>query len=819
MNVSHRWLRELAPTVSDSPEEIAELLASRGFPVEEVERLSEGLEGLVVGRVERVREHPDADRLILCDVAWGESDAVQVVCGAPNVREGASYPFAPVGSELPGGQAIGKVRLRGQHSSGMLCSEAELELGEDASGLMELTGDVRPGQPLVEALGLNDTRMEVEVTPNRPDLLSHRGVAREVAPGGEMDLRLPPVPGSPETTPQELEGLESKVDEREAEGGGGVRVRIEAPELCGAYLGLVIRGVRVGPSPRWLQTRLRAAGSRPINNIVDATNYVLLELGHPLHAFDLNRLEGQRIVVRRARAGERIRTLDGVDRRLTTEMLAICDDSRPVAVAGVMGGSDSEVSEETTDVFLECALFAPGPIRATRKALGMSSDASYRFERGVDPDGLREAILRAAELVTATAGGRLEGPLLEVRPESFSPATVRLRPSRVEQVLGVPFTPESIAELLEPLGFTVAPGDSDGLSVQVPGFRSWDVTREVDLVEEVARMHGYDAFPDTLAPYRPGTVPDDPLFQLEDSLRDDLVRRGLLEAHTLAFAPEDEGEVEVVNPVSIAERFLRRHLLPGLLRRVEYNLARGNRDVRLFELGTVFRRGSEGQLPRERTHLALALHGLRRPRHWSEEEAPLDPWELKGILEEIAARLGTASCEVRPASDADGGDAGLDARFHEGTALVLADEEGQVRGWGGRLDAGDLDLPPWAGELWGAEVALPQEPRVREAPSYDPLPLHPAVDRDLALLVNRDLPAQRVVGLLREEGGEHMRRVEVFDVYEGGGLPRGKRSIAVRMHFRADERTLKDAEVDERMTHLIRSLEEELDVQIRGRQG
>ena len=829
MKVSYRWLKALAPELRATPEELAERLAERGFPVEAREDLAEGLEGLVVGRVLRVREHPNADRLRLCDVDPGEGEAVQVVCGAPVIAQGGLYPFAPVGSTLPGGMELRKARIRGETSHGMLCSEKELGLGPDAGGIMELEGELEPGLPLAEGLGLNDVRLDVEVTPNRPDLLSHRGVAREVAPGGEAGVTLPDIPGEEPAAANDLDRVDTVVDSREASG-EAVTVRIDAPERCGAYLGLVVRGVRVGPSPGWLQTRLRAAGARPINNVVDATNYVLLELGHPLHAFDLDRIQDRTIVVRRAHDGETIRTLDGEERTLTPEMLAICDAGRPVAVAGVMGGEDSEVDEATSDVLLECALFTPGPIRATRKALGLSTEASYRFERGVDPEGLREAILRAARVIQATAGGEVEGPIVEVRPEPFSRAEVTLRPSRVETVLGVPFSGAELAGLLEPLGFQVAGSPSENgeieadgsggaehaLRVQVPGFRSWDVSREVDLIEEVARTHGYDAFPDTLGAYRPGVVPDHPLFQLEDALRERLVAQGLLEAHTLAFA--SEGEVELLNPISAEEGYLRRWLLPALLARVEYNLARGNRDVRLFELGTVFRSGRDGELPRESTHLAWVLHGRRHPRHWSRADEAVEVWDLKGLLEEVVDTVAPGPWRVVPASEVPGDDGTLPASLvDDDVSLVVVDEDGRPVGRAGRIEAGRLDLPPWAGAVWGAEVALPPEPMASREVRYAPLSTHPSVDRDLALLVPRALPVARVLELMDREGGEHLADLQVFDLYEGEGVPEAKRSVAVRLRFQAPDRTLKDREVDARVDHLGRQLHQQMGVTIRGR--
>jgi phenylalanyl-tRNA synthetase beta chain len=815
MNVSLRWLRSLAPDLEGSPESLSERLAALGFPVESIHALGAGLGDVIVARVETVRPHPNADRLRLCQVDSG-SGVVQVVCGAPNVEAGGWYALAPVGATLPGGMTLRKAKIRGEVSEGMLCSEIELGLGKGKDGLMTLDLDPesparRPGAPLVEALGLDDVRLDVEVTSNRPDLLSHRGIARELAPAGDASLVDPEVPGAAPVA--------QAIREVGPEGGeaAGVSIRIEDPDLCPRYLGLVIRGVRVGPSPAWLQDRLRAAGARPISNVVDATNHVLLELGQPLHAFDLHRLGGSAIVVRRARAGETIRTLDGVDRTLAEGMLAICDAERPVAVAGVMGGENSEVGGGTTDILLECALFTPGPIRATRKVLGLSTDASYRFERGVDPDGLVAALLRCARLVVATAGGTVEGPVLDVARSRPEPRVLTLRIPRIAQVLGVRFTPDEVRSLLRPLGFGVEEDGGERLRVEVPGWRSWDVTREIDLVEEIARRHGYDRFPDTLAPYRPGSVPDHPLFQVEDGLRDLLAARGFLEAQTPAFAPEGEGSVEVLNPLSMEERRLRSALLPALLRRVEYNLARGNRDVRLHELGTVFAAPpAPGALPVERTHLALVLHGRRGPEHWADDEAPTDLWELKGILEAAAARLGAGALRVEGVEGGMGGDGIGKSPFDAGWGFRVVDADGVEWGRGGRVDRRRLDLPPWAGAVWAAELSLPEAPVPPEPIRLDPLPTHPGVERDLALLVEEGRPVAEVLALVDRTAGAHYRGSQVFDVYRGTGIPEGLRSVGVRLRFRADGRSLTDTEVDGTMTRIQHALQEELGVRIRG---
>ncbi|TVP74497.1 MAG: phenylalanine--tRNA ligase subunit beta [Gemmatimonadales bacterium] len=817
MNVSLRWLRDLAPGLPEDPEEIARRLTARGFPVEGVERLGAELDGLVVARVQEVSEHPDADRLKVCSVDGGEG-VVQVVCGAPNVEAGGWYPFAPVGAVLPGGMEIGEVRLRGQESRGMLCSEVELGLGEDAGGLMALhdpDGSFRPGLPLRRALGLQDVRLDVEVTSNRPDLLSHVGLARECMEEGDGTFALPPVPGLDAPVSQAgPEWLETGPEP--VEGKAPVAVQLEDPDRCPRYLAGVIRGVTVGPSPAWLQQRLRAVGARPVNNVVDATNLVLLELGQPLHAFDLARVRGGAVRVRRATDGETLRTLDGVDRTLDPDMLAICDARGPMAVAGVMGGEDSEVTAETRDLLLECALFEPGPIRATRKALGLSTDASYRFERGVDPLGLRTALLRAVDVILAVAGGEVDGPLVDAAAHRAVPATVPLRTSRVEALLGISIPAPDVEALLAPLGFRVAEREDDVLQVSVPGYRSWDVTREVDLIEEVARVHGYDRFPDTRRAWRPGTVPDDPLTRLEDQVRDTLVRLGLLEARTAAFVPRSQGEVEVANPVNMEERWLRSALAPPLGRRLAWNLARGNRDVRLFEVGTVFRPApAPGDRPPEATHVAGILHGRAEPEHWSRPDRTLDAWDLKGIMEELSLVVGAFDGATNPWRVAPVPEDEARARGWPPLYSVL-DDAGGTRGVGGVVPPGALDLPRWAGSVWWFEMSLPPAPEPGRVPPVRMPPTHPAVERDLALVVARDRAASDVLDAVRDRGGPHLQEVGVFDVYQGEGIPEGTRSLAVRLRFQAPDRTLVDAEVDQAVTRVVNHLQEAYDVHIRG---
>ncbi len=824
MNISFAWLEALVPHLGMNVEEVEERLALRGAPVEGRKCLGAGLEGVVVARVESVRQHPNADRLSLCEVNNGV-ETLQVVCGAPVIEEGGYYPFAGVGVTLPGDFKLKRAKIRGEYSNGMLCSEKELGLGRDQAGIMLVTGDVALGQPLTEALALDDVRLDVEVTPNRPDLLSHVGVAREVAPGGVEGIGLPPIPGAPEL---DLEVKTGELDVTHAE----VGIRVDEPELCSRFLGVIIRGVKVGPSPTWLGQRLRAVGQPPINNVVDATNYAMSEMGNPMHAYDLGKLDESRLVVRKAKAGETMQALDGVEYELDGGRLMICDASDPHGIAGVLGGLHSGVTEETEDVLLECALFEPKQIRRTRRALGLSTDASYRFERGVDPEGHLPAVRRALEIILATAGGEVDGPVLEVLPRPWEPYSLKLRLARVEHVLGVAIGSDQIEGLLAPLGFGVAAGGEGELVVTVPGHRSYDVTREVDLIEEIARTYGYDRFPDELGPGRLTTVPDHPIFQLEDRLRGTLAGAGLLEATNPAFAPESEGAVEISNPVSREESHLRAALLPALLRRVEYNFARGTRDVRLFEIGTVFRASGPGDPPREDLHVALALTGRQRPGHWSEDVEAVDFWTLKGLVENTLAtsgwegavvtpRIGTGGADTVPASDesaAAGAGSGApvdDGLFVTSAVVVLSLSSGRAIGAAGQVRSDGIDAPPWAGPVWAMELRLPREPRLDGTHTFEPLPQFPWVDRDLALLVPKHLSAEDVQAFMRGSGGELLDSVTIFDVYRGEGVEEGVRSLAFRLRLQAWDRTLTDKEVDGVVGRVVRRLREDLGVEQR----
>jgi phenylalanyl-tRNA synthetase beta chain len=784
MNVSLNWLSAMLGRPLDAAD-VAHRLAMLGAGVESVEPLHQDLGDIVVGLVEAVRPHPNAERLTLCVVNTG-SESVEVVCGARNVVAGGKYPYAREGVTLPGGLRLTAKKIRGVVSRGMLCSARELGLGADQEGILELKTAVPPGAPLLEALPVADTRLGLEITANRPDLLGHKGVARDLAAVYGAAVRLPPIPdGAPDGLAPRRAERRGVVD--------GIEVTIEDVEGCPRYIAAVIRGVRLGPSPAWLEARLESVGTRPINNVVDATNYLLYELNQPLHAFDLARLRGGQIVIRRARPGERITTLDGEARDLAAGMTMICDAQGPQAVAGVMGGRDSEVTEGTTDVVLECAYFDPKRIRHTRKALRMDTEASYRFERGTDIHAMPEVVRRAVALIRTVAGGVEREAPADVYPEPVRPRAVFLRPERVEAVLGTVLAREEIERHLVSVGFAVAPKD-ERLHVQVPGWRP-DVTREVDLIEEIARLRGYDSFPVESRPYRAGTVPNDPVEPLKSRIRQALTAWGLHEARSmpLVTAGDDPELVVLSNPVSKEQEALRSRLLPGLERGLARNWAVRERDIRLFEIGAVFRRGRAPAAPAERLAVAAVVTGARSPGHWSggSRAAEWDAWDIKAMFMEVAALCGPVGTIVP-----------------EGESWVLLDAAGARRGWAGGLT---VDRPAWTAPAFGLELEI--ESRARSTVRYAALPTTPAAARDVALVLPEGLSAQQVEGVVREVAGPLLSRLEAFDEYRAADLP--GRSVAWRLVFRAADRTLRDEEVDGLLTRVLVTLRERLGVERR----
>jgi phenylalanyl-tRNA synthetase beta chain len=790
MNASRLWLEAFLRRPLNGAD-VADRLAMLGASVDAIEPLHPGLGDIVVGLVESVRPHPNADRLRVCTVNDGGAAPRSVVCGAPNVEAGKRYPFAPIGAVLPGDFKIEKRKIRGEASEGMLCSARELGLGQDHDGILELSTEAAPGTPFLAVMPVADERIVVDVTPNRPDLLGHKGLARELAASYGVPFRLPILPGSPGMTapsPVRAGGEIGTV--------GGVRFGTLDPHGCPRFLGAVLRDVKVGPSPAWLAERLTAVGMRSINNVVDATNYVMFELAQPMHAYDVARLRGPSVIARRAHAGERLVTLDGVDRTLGEDMVVIADDAGAVGVAGVMGAAHVEVTAETTTVFLECAAFEPRRVRRARRALGISTEASQRFERGVDRWNGAEALRRCIEVIQATGGGTLDGDPVDVWPEPSNPPRIFLRPERVARLLGVALPWSKIEQYLVAIGATVLAKPDDGrMAVDVPGYRP-DLLREIDLIEEIARLHGYDNFPDTLLPFRLGTTTDGPAAGAVARVRRGLVAQGLFEAQTLPMgAAEGPESVALLNPLSAEEGFLRQTLLPGLIRRVEANWSRHHRDVRLFEIGTVFASADPGERPRETLRVAAVVSGAREPAHWSAGgKAPdMDVWDLKGIFESAIA-LAVPAGRLQVDDD----------------SLIAVHPDGRTAG---RAQPIAVDAPAWAAPVLGFELSIDLAPV--PAVGYTPLPVTPASERDLALVLPPDVSAASVERVLRRQGGALLEQVDIFDEYRGAGLPEGHRGVGFRLRFRAPDRTLLTAEVDAAVGRCVTALEKELGIHLR----
>ena len=801
MKVSLNWLKDYIEIWMDL-KELVHLLTMAGLEVEEAISLGEGFEKVVVADILSIRKHPNADRLSLVEVKTHQ-ETFPIVCGATNIKEGQKVPLALVGARLPNGLEIKKSKIRGVPSEGMLCSETELALGQDASGIMILPPHVPTGVDLGEALGLKDTILDISITPNRPDCLCVIGIAREIAALTHQKVKYP------------LSSLNDRVGNIHQK----TSVEILDQDLCPRYVARMIEEVKIGASPHWMRNRLEKVGIRSISNVVDVTNYVMMEYGQPLHAFDFELLEEGRIVVRRARQGEEFVTLDGVKRTLDQEMLMICDGVKPIAIAGVMGGLNSEIKENTKRVLLESAYFNPAGNRRTSKKLGLETEAAYRFGRGIDYGGCLSAANRATQLIQELAGGRVVEGVVDVYPLPIKPNLIRLSVRKIHQVLGKEVSAEQVRSYLEDLELEVREQEKDALIVTPPSFRG-DLEREIDLIEEVARLDGYEKIPITIPQGPPSSEERSKEFLIERKAIDTLIVHGYHEVITYSFTspassdilglpPDDprRQHLRILNPLTEDFSVMRTTLLPGLMETVRYNVSRKNSNLKLFELKKVFFPQGGEKLPEEVKFLAGLAMGFDRDPHWAFSPRPFDFYDIKGCVEDLLDTLQIKEAKFNKAGDVPYLHPGKASRIvldHE-TLGVLGEVHPQVLGHyevQGKVYLFEMDfskIMQWAGG----------ERR------FQPLPKFPAVYRDLSVVVDKALEAERVMETIRNFRQPFIEEVTLFDIYQGSPIPEGKKGISYRIRYQANDRTLTDEEVNQYHEKIFSRLKEVYQLDLR----
>ncbi|MGA9362916.1 MAG: phenylalanine--tRNA ligase subunit beta [Bacteroidota bacterium] len=810
MKISFEWLREYVD-IKIPVGELANRLTMAGLEVESVEDLGAKYDRFVVGQVLDVKKHPSADRLTVCKVDVGKQ-RLDIVCGAPNVAIGQKVPIGLVGAVIPRNQhdpegmpfVLELVKIRGVESNGMICSEYELGLGGDTEGILVLDESAVAGTSLAEYLGSTQTVLEIGLTPNRPDCMSHVGVAREVASLLGTKLKRPAI---------RLKESRERTDKYAS-------VRIEDIADCPRYTARVIRGVKVASSPKWLQEALKSVGLRPVNNVVDVTNYVLMELGHPLHPFDYDRLAGGEIIVRRAKEGERFTTLDGKQRNSRSDTLMICDAKQPVAIAGVMGGANTEISEKTVNVLLESAYFDPKSIRRTSKYLGLSTDASQRFERGVDPNFTRYAADRASQLIQELCGGEILRGAIDVYPHKIRPRPIHLRAARLNEVLGTDISESEIIRILRSLDVPMKerkqskPGRR--LVFPAPTFRP-DLEREIDLIEEVARIHGYDRIETKISTdlkLSSQPVPADS----SDHLREFLVGEGYREIVTNSLQKKsvaslgNKPPVEILNPISEDMAALRTSLVPGTLDVIRYNIHHGRGDLKLFEIGNVFCQRSGPEKGKyfdqylEDERIILAQTGLTHAPGWEKSERPTDIFDLKGTVERLLTKIFLDKFRFIYYSRRNTlTEFSVDIEFNGGYVGFLGKLNADI------TMAFEVEQAVYVAELLIESV----KEGLKRKPSFQPLPKYPSVFRDLAFVVDDRVSAAEIEECIRSSAGDLLKRVRLFDLYTGDQIEHGKKSCAFSLEFLSPEKTLTEEEIESATEKVIQIVSQKLDARLR----
>jgi len=801
MKISYNWLKEFID-LNLSPEETAEKLTLIGLEVEEIENYGNSLDGVIVGRVIAVREHPNADRLRVCDVDLGEKQ-VQIVCGADNVAKDQNVPVATVGATLPltteNGKlfTIKKAKLRGEKSEGMICAEDELGLGTDHSGIMVLDKHLETGTPVSQVFDLyQDTIIDIAITPNRPDATCHLGVARDLAAALNLDLNY------------SAETAEAKKNHPD------FTISIESPEKCHRYTGILINDVQVKESPKWLKDKLLALGLRPVNNIVDITNFVMYEIGQPLHAFDLKKIRGNTISVKEFDKAVEFETLDHVKRTCKPGTLFICDGEGPIAIAGVMGGLHSEVGDDTTDVLIESAYFDPVSVRKTAKVQQLQTDASYRFERGINPSMQLEAAVRAAKLIEEYAGGTVSGPAVDIHPVKTDPLTLHLRKSYVNRLLGTNFDTKKIAGILNGLGLELIKQSDEKLTYKIPTFRP-DLEREVDLIEEVGRLYDYNKIKSPDTGIFVSTQPPSEHEQLLETIKNSSVELGFREIYTNSLISEEEAKrlgdldqmIPTLNPLTKDMTTLRPSLLHGFLKSTAYNFNRKIHSVRFFEVGNVFKADEQGTYFKginEQTNVLFGLSGIKYPEHWSTEAVDYTIMDLKASLQNFLIKLGIGADVIEHSKNQN-----------KLTYKVQDIEIGELVHVDKKLcKRYDINR-----DVFIAELSVN---KIREAlnksdkKSYTPVPKFPEFDFDLAVVVDQSIPAADLIKSINKNAGKMLSSIEVFDVFEGDSIGKNKKSIAFRMNFLDRNKTLNIKDVEPIIKKVLKALENQYSAKLRG---
>ncbi len=783
MRVSLNWLKDYVD-IDMSAQDLAERLTMSGLEVEALEPLGQALEEILVAKILSIRRHPDSERLFICHMDTGDGE-VPVVCSAPNLETGAMVPLALPGTQLPGGMIVEESEIRGERSAGMLLAEDEMGLTDDHTGIMILPSALSPGTRVPEVVPLEDWALDISITPNRVDCACVMGVAREIAAITGQQLKAPKI---------EIEEGAKLIEDL-------TRVTIDDPVGCPRYAAGMICDVELRPSPFWLRYRLHTSGVRGINNVVDVTNYVMLEMGQPLHAFDYDRLKQNRIVVKRAEDGERFSTLDGQSHTLNREILMICDGERSVAVAGIMGGLNSEIFAGSKNVLVESAYFDPITIRRGSKKLGLSTEASYRFERGIDIDGVITALRRTLMFIHQLGGGHVVKGLVDNYPRPFSPPVIDLRIDKTNDFLGTSLSQKTVAGYLKALALQVEEVGPNVIRVTPPTYRV-DITREVDLMEEVARLEGYDRILVTAPHIRPSDEADSPELILPDKAREIMVGLGFTEIITYSFISPDSAEflgagkdsplrsfVRLLNPLSTDQSVMRTSLVPGLLDAMRTNIHHGEKDLKLFEWGKVFIRSEKNELPQEVPFLGAIMTGLSDQKAWYQEARDGDFYDMKGAVEALLTALGLDGFRFKREH--------IPPYYHPEVSSQIRFRDSVIGHVGQILPAvmKSYDLESGIAYIFEVDIkTLLQE--MPEKKGFVPYAKFPAVFRDISLILDRRVASAEVKEIIETEGGELIEAVNLYDFYEGGKMDPSEKALTFRICYRSKKGTLDGQEIN-----------------------